>query len=25
VPQHMLAALTRLGYDPAGETGEPLP
>ena len=24
VPQHMLAALTRLGYDPAGETGEPL-
>jgi tRNA pseudouridine32 synthase/23S rRNA pseudouridine746 synthase len=25
VPQHMLAALARLGYDPAGETGEPLP
>jgi tRNA pseudouridine32 synthase/23S rRNA pseudouridine746 synthase len=25
VPQHMLAALTCLGYDPAGETGEPLP
>jgi tRNA pseudouridine32 synthase/23S rRNA pseudouridine746 synthase len=25
VPQHMLAALTRLGYDPARETGEPLP
>jgi hypothetical protein len=25
VPQHMLAALTRLGYDPASETGEPLP
>jgi tRNA pseudouridine32 synthase / 23S rRNA pseudouridine746 synthase len=25
VPPHMLAALIRLGYDPAGETGEPLP
>jgi tRNA pseudouridine32 synthase / 23S rRNA pseudouridine746 synthase len=25
VPQHMLAALRRLGYDPAAETGEPLP
>jgi tRNA pseudouridine32 synthase/23S rRNA pseudouridine746 synthase len=24
VPQHMLAALTRLGYDPARETGVPL-
>ena len=25
VPQHMLAALTGLGYDPANETGDPRP
>jgi tRNA pseudouridine32 synthase/23S rRNA pseudouridine746 synthase/23S rRNA pseudouridine1911/1915/1917 synthase len=25
VPPHMLAALRRLGYDPAGEAGEPTP
>ena len=24
VPRHMLAALTRLGYDPVSETEEPL-